>query len=183
MTAWAAKLVDGLNAADERAQVLTGNLSNEQLNWRPTAGAWSIGQCLEHLCITNEQYLPAIEERLAGQAKGNTDEISPGWFGRWFIASFAEPSGKMKKAKAPKKIAPAARVDGRVLERFLSGNEEVRELVARASEYDVNRIRFKNPFIPLIWFTVGTGLVIVTRHQHRHLLQAERVKAAEGFPR
>ncbi len=183
MTAWAAKLVDGLNAADERAQVLTGNLSNEQLNWRPTAGAWSIGQCLEHLCITNEQYLPAIEGSLAGKAKGSTEEILPGWFGRWFIASFAEPLGKTKKAKAPKKIAPTTRVDGAVLERLLAGNRNVRDLIERASEYDVNRIRFKNPFIPLIRFTVGTGLTIVVRHQHRHLLQAERVKAAEGFPR
>ena len=51
----------------------------------------------------------------------------------------------------------------------------MRELVARASAYDVNRIRFKNPFTPLLRFTVGTGLEIVTQHQSRHLLQAEVV--------
>jgi hypothetical protein len=34
-----------------------------------------------------------------------------------------------------------------------------------------------NPFVPLVRFTVGTGVEIVWRHQHRHLLQAERVAA------
>jgi hypothetical protein len=55
-------------------------------------------------------------------------------------------------------------------------------LIERASEYDVNRIRFVNPFIPVIRFTTGTGLQIVARHEVRHLLQAERVKEAAGFP-
>lgn len=183
MAAWTERLLSDLDEASASARRLVEGLSNEQLNWQPTAEAWSIGQCLEHLCITNEQYLPAIEGSLAGKTKGQAERITPGWFGRWFIESFIEPSGRTKKAKAPKKIAPASQVDGAVLERFLSSNEKARKLIARASEYDVNKIRFKNPFIPLIWFTVGTGLVIVTRHQHRHLLQAEKVKEAAGFPR
>jgi hypothetical protein len=51
-----------------------------------------------------------------------------------------------------------------------------RDLVRCAGAYDINRIRFRNPFIPLLRFTVGTGLEIVWRHQRRHLLQAERIK-------
>ena len=52
----------------------------------------------------------------------------------------------------------------------------------RARGYDVNRIRFQNPFIPLIYFTVGTGLEIVSKHEHRHLLQAERIRTSPAFP-
>jgi hypothetical protein len=37
--------------------------------------------------------------------------------------------------------------------------------------------------VPVIYFTVGSGLVILVRHQHRHLLQAERVVESAGFPR
>jgi len=32
----------------------------------------------------------------------------------------------------------------------------------------------KNPYLPLIRFTVGTGLLIMPAHERRHLLQAER---------
>ena len=46
----------------------------------------------------------------------------------------------------------------------------------------VNRIRFKNPFIPMLRFTMGTGFEIVSKHQSRHLLQAERVRESVNFP-
>jgi hypothetical protein len=55
-------------------------------------------------------------------------------------------------------------------------------LVRRASAYDVNCLRFRNPFIPLLRFTVGTGLEIISRHQQRHLLQAERTKQESALP-
>jgi hypothetical protein len=37
--------------------------------------------------------------------------------------------------------------------------------------------------VPLVRFTVGTGLQIIARHNHRHLLQAERVIDLPDFPR
>jgi len=42
-------------------------LSPEQLNWRPRPEAWSVGQCLEHLHLANEVYLPAISIALEGR--------------------------------------------------------------------------------------------------------------------
>ena len=69
-------------------------------------------------------------------------------------------------------------VDATILDRFLASNEEARRLVERAGEVDVNHVRFKNPFVPMLRFTIGTGLEIIAKHQDRHLLQAERVRAA-----
>ena len=180
---WTERLVSELDVADERARKLLSGLSAQQLNWQPADGGWSVGQCLEHLCIANEVYLPAIARGLEGKPKKPVEKITPGWFGRWFIASFIEPSPKQKKTPAPKKIAPGSRVETSILERFLASNSATREVIGRAREYDVNQIRFRNPLVSVIWFTVGTGLMIISGHERRHLLQAERVKAAEGFPR
>ena len=154
-----------------------------QLNWRARPEEWSVGQCLEHLYVTNQVYLPPINEALTGQSAARVAEITPGWFGRWFIRNYIEPSPQTKKAKAPKKIAPPALVDASILTRFRESNERVRMLVGLAGRLDVNRIRFANPFIPLLRFTVGTGLEIIVRHQRRHLLQAERIRASAEFPR
>jgi len=181
-TAWAVRIISELDAADQRAKTLVNGLTPRQLNWRPGPGAWSVGQCLEHLRAVNEVYLPAISASLEGRASRAVQDITPGWFGRWFLRNYIEPSSKTKKARAPRKIAPATQIDPSVLENFLASNQAVRELVHRASGYDVNRVRFKNPFIPMLRFTVGTGLEIVSSHQRRHLLQAERVKQAQGFP-
>lgn len=55
--------------------------------------------------------------------------------------------------------------------------------LARARGHDINRVRFRSPFLPLLRFTVGTGLQVITRHNHRHLGQAERVRQSPEFPR
>jgi len=182
LPAWPARLIAELDAADERAEELVSGLNPEQLNWQPRPGAWSVGQCLEHLCISNEVYVPAISASLVGKPVSTVQDITVGWFGRWFIRSYIEPSPQTKQARAPKKIAPRARVEPSVLDRFLRSNQAARELLRQASDHDVNCIRFRNPFIPLLRFTVGTGLEIIPRHERRHLLQAERAKQCSGFP-
>jgi hypothetical protein len=181
-TPWAVRLISELDAADQRAKELLEGLTPLQLNWKPSQQVWSVGQCLEHLRVANEVYLPAISASLAARPFLSVQDITPGWFGRWFIRNYIEPSCESKRARAPKKIAPGAQVDPSILELFLASNQAARELVRRASHHDVNRVRFKNPLIPVLRFTVGTGLEIVSRHERRHLLQAERVKHAGGFP-
>lgn len=179
---WCVRLISELNRADERAAGLARSLNPQQLNWIPAPGVWSVGQCLEHLYITNEVYLRPMSRALEGRQPAVVQEITPGGFGRWFIRNFIEPSSKTKRGRAPKKIKPGAHVESDILDRFLDSNKRTRDLALRAGNYDVNRIRFRNPFIPLIRFTLGTGLEIISKHQSRHLLQAERVRASAAFP-
>jgi len=172
---WVQRLLSEFDSAGRRAQSLAQGLSIVQLNWRPTQDTWSIGQCLQHLLTANEVYLPPLAASLNGQQKSRVQEIIPGWFGRWFIRSYIAPSAQSRRIRAPKKIEPSRHIEAAVVESFLRSNQAALQLVRDASDYDVNRIRFKNPFIPLLRFTVGTGLEIVSKHQDRHLLQAERV--------
>jgi hypothetical protein len=180
--AWSVRLAFELSANDQTAQALAGGLNDAQLNWRPAPDSWSVGQCLEHLCITNEVYLAAISAALKDKPDSPVEQITPGRFARWFIRSFVEPSPNTKRAPAPPKIRPAAHVDVAVLERFLSGNKSCRELILRARSKNVNHLRFWNPLVPGIRFTVGTGLEIIASHERRHLLQAERVRDSANFP-
>ena len=179
---WSLRLIAELDAADRRAESVTKGLSTSQLNWQPKQGAWSVGQCLEHLRIANEVMLQAISAALEGRPRRRVGEIRLGWFSHWFIRSYIAPNPGGARARAPKKIEPARQVEPIVLERFVRSNRAVRELARRASAYDVNGIRYKNPFIPLLRFTVGVGLEIITKHSGRHLLQAEAVRQSAGFP-
>lgn len=174
--AWSRQLIAELQASDQRAIALARGLSVEQLNWKPRPESWSVGQCLEHLCLSGEVYVGPIAKALNNQRPSPVETITPGWFGAWFIRSFIAPSPVTKKARAPGKIKPVLSVvEPSVLDRFLAANREVRALIERAQPYDVNRIRFANPFVPIIRFTVGTGFEIISKHEDRHLLQAERV--------
>jgi hypothetical protein len=178
--AWSLRLTAELDAADQRAIALARTLTPWQLNWTPSPGVWSVGQCLEHLSIANEVYLAAMSNSLVGRRPAAVSDITPGWFGRWFIRNYIEPSSTTTRRRAPRKIKPGAQIEASILDRFLSSNEKARGFVHRARSYDVNRIRFTNPFIPVIRFTVGTGLEILSKHQSRHLLQAERVRGEIG---
>ena len=176
--AWLLRLNAELDAADQRGTAVAHGLTPQQLNWRRGPAEWSVGQCLEHLAIANEVYLRAMAGSLEGRRADLVAEITPGWFGRLFIRTVIDPSPTTRRWRAPKQIRPGAQVPPTVLARFHATNRAIREFMQRARHYDVNRIRFKNPFIGIIRFTVGTGLEIVSRHERRHLLQAERIRAA-----
>lgn len=181
---WCRRITSDIDAADARATALTRGLTVDQLNWKPHQAVWSVGQCLEHLCLANEVYVEPIAASLRGNPTGPVEEITPGWFGRWFIRTYIEPTTQKSRARAPRKATPVAtEIDASILDRFIASNAAMRDVIARAEKYDVNRIRFENPYVPLIRFTVGTGLQIIARHNHRHLLQAERVKQLSEFPK
>lgn len=182
LPAWAAHAIEQLEVSDRQADAVARGLSAARLNWRPAPGMWSVGQCLQHLLAANEVYLPAMARALDDGTPSVVQAISPGWFARWFIRAYIEPSVGGKRARAPGKITPAEHIDPSVLDLLLRSNEAARLLVGRAAGYDINRIRFRNPFVPLLRFTVGTGLEIIWKHQRRHLLQAERVRHAALFP-
>lgn len=181
--AWATDLLQQLDDRDAHARRVAKDLSVAQLNWKAEPMSWSIGQCLEHLSISNEVYTEPIVAALHGRASHPVERITPGWFGRWFLNSYIEPDTQRIKAKAPGKIRPvASHLDLSILDRFLASNAKVRAAITLARDVDVNRVRFRNPFIPIIWFTVGTGLLLLVRHDRRHLLQADRVRANPAFP-
>jgi DinB superfamily len=173
---WPDRLLAALDANDRQAIDVARGLSADEINWKPEPQAWSIGQCLDHLYVSNKVYLPPIARALEGRSPSPVDDIQPGWFGRWFIRTYIDPDTQRRKAQAPQKSRPAPRIDPSVLDSFLRSNDDVRTLIRRASAYDVNRIRFVNPFVPVIRFTVGTGFEVTCRHERRHLLQAGRVK-------
>ena len=54
-----AYLIDVLKTLDRMTseyQRDLGQLSSTQLNWKPDPKSWSVGQCIDHVIVTNELY-------------------------------------------------------------------------------------------------------------------------------
>jgi hypothetical protein len=162
--AWPERIIAQLDNADLRAQTLAQNLTNEQLNWRPSPQEWSIGQCLQHLVEFNREYGAAISRALDGEHPSPVGEL------------------KIGRVSSPKKIKPDTQISPSVLNDFLRSNQQAKDLVRRAAAFNVNRIRYKNPLAPLVRFTVGVGFELTWKHELRHILQAERVRQSPEFP-
>jgi hypothetical protein len=177
-------ILDDLDRSDGDTRGLIGGLSDSQANWQPRETAWSISQCVDHLARANTIYtaalLAAVKDARAVR-KLRSAPIQPGWISRIFIHAL-EPPPK-RKLRAPKKIVPAAQISGEeALRAFLHSQEQVRTVIREGAWLDLNRIRFRNPFIGILRFTVGAGLLIIAAHNRRHLWQAEQVREAAGFP-
>jgi hypothetical protein len=177
-------ILQQLEHSERAAAELIAGLSPLQVNWKPNGVvSWSICQCLDHLARTNRIYCQAMLESIAHLRPGISGTIAatPGWFGRLFIGKMEPPV--RARFKAAKKVIPAADGDAKVpLRDFVNSHSEVRRVIGSWERMDFNRVRFRNPFVPLLRFTVATGLLIINAHDRRHLWQAERVKASEGFP-
>jgi len=173
-------ILNQLKNSEEAAGTLIAGLSDAQLNWQPNDGrSWSIWQCLDHLARTNRVYGQAMLEAIAhpGPYTKATKAITPGWFGRWFITRM-EPSAQTRY-NTVKKVMPGPAGNGQaVMREFADSHAEARHVVASWEQADLNQ----NPFVPLLRFTVVTGLMIINAHDRRHLSQAERVKQSAGYP-
>lgn len=173
-----------LEANDRRFRPLVHGLNEEQFNWRVDERSWSIAQCLDHLNVANRLYLaPMLVGIEAGRRSGATRKgpIRSGFLERLFVGSM-EPPPKWK-LPAPRKIVPAVnKPKAEVVEEWRLTQDEVRALLHASAGLDLNGIRFVNPFIPLVRFSVGTGFLVIAAHERRHLWQAERVKGDAGFP-
>jgi hypothetical protein len=158
--------------------------SPEQLLWRPPEGGWSIAECIEHVARVNSQYLPPMKAAIAKGKESTVDKdclFSPGG---WFSAAFLRRIGPRVtiKFKAPGKIRPVSVEPEQAFQELRRGHIEIQEMLAGTAQLDLNRIRFKNPFVPILRFTVSTGFLIMAAHGRRHLEQARRLETMVGFP-
>jgi hypothetical protein len=168
--------------AEEQAAKLVSRLSRAQADWRPKAHSWSVRQCLDHLARTNLTYAGALQEAISSSRKPRerTVELTPGWFGAWFVKKMEPPV--QTKFKTFQKVVPAE--TGNIqdaLAAFVKSHEPVRRVLEAAANVDFNRVRFRNPFVVIFRFSVGTGLLIINAHDRRHLWQAQRIVEMPGI--
>jgi hypothetical protein len=175
-----------LSDSEESAAKLILGVSPAQASWQAEPGkSWNIWQCLHHLVLTNRIYTAAIMQAvMKGGPSGRTaaEGISPGWFGRWFISQL-EPPARRRIKTLPGMNPPAQGNLEQAQREFAASHEEVREVLKHWDNVDFNQARFHSPFASLLKFTVGTGLLIITAHDRRHLWQAERMKQTPGYPK
>ena len=178
-------LKDQLDSAERDARMLVENLAEERGGWRPEAGSWSVAECLDHLARTNHVYLRAMKEPAIRGRAASRFRRGPavhGFLGRWFARRMELPVKAPFRMKSPRSIEPSAPSSlANAFASFMTSQIEVRDFLTAYADLDPAAIRFPNPFVRGIRFSLATGLHVITAHQRRHIWQAWRVRrAAEG---
>ncbi|HXU13727.1 MAG TPA: DinB family protein [Terriglobales bacterium] len=185
LTRTRAQLSAELADLDQLFSALYNRCSREQLLWRPGAGSWCIAECIEHVARGISQYLAPMRQAILKGGPSAREENYLFAPGGWFSAAFLRRIGPQVtvKFKAPRKIRPLQVDPEKAFDELRRGHREAQELLSATEQLDLNRTRFKNPFVPVLRFTVATGFLILAAHGRRHLLQAERVPEADAFPK
>jgi len=179
------ELKDQLDAAERDAQALVAGLAEERGGWRAETGSWSVAECLDHLATTNRVYLGAMKgSAIRGREQGRLRRgpALPGLIGRWFVSTMEPPVKAPFRMKAPRIVAPrSAPPLANAFTSFLTSQDEARAFLLEYADLDLAAVRFPNPFLRGIRFSLATGLHVIAAHERRHLWQAWRVRrASEG---
>lgn len=175
-------LHEQLDAAERDAQAIVEGLSEEQGTRRPRDGAWCVSECLDHLATANRVYLRAMQkaaDRARTRVRYRRRPAKPGLAGRLFIYTLEPPPKWWSKLKAPRKIRPReAPPLADSFASFAASQRDVRVFLRSTADLDLASIRFPNPFVRGVMFSLATGLHVITAHERRHLWQAWGVRRA-----
>jgi len=175
-------LEDAYDAAERDARSLIDGLSEGLGTWRAEPGSWSVAQCLDHLATANRVYLAAMQpaaERALANGRQRRGPAQPGLIGGWFVRSLEPPAKPGRKGKSPPKIVP--RKDPALADAssaFLASQVEIRRFLEKYAGVDLAGVRFPNPFIFGLRFSLATGLHVLASHERRHLWQGWNVRRA-----
>lgn len=171
-------ILDELEAATVRARRLAEPLDDATFARRLSSTAWSAAECIEHLTLTTQAFLPAIDEALArpaGAPIGSDHQFRRDVAGT-LLCWILEPPYRMKvKTSSPfVPESPASREA--VLGAFEAGQTALAERV-RAANGRVLSAKVQSPFSDKVRYTLYSTFRIIPAHERRHCWQAEQTVA------
>ncbi len=164
---------------EARLHRLAEAATEQQWSRRPAPGSWSVDECVAHLTLTNERYLPilldatdAAPELADPQAAFHRDLT-----GR-LLAWFMEPPVRFKLPTAAAFEPPSSAGRPATMARFDAVHARLIAAIAAMDGLDITRIRMASPFNAKVRYSTWSALCILAAHERRHLWQAERALAA-----
>jgi hypothetical protein len=173
------KQFEGLSAA---ADALTAPLTDDQFEWQPPQGGWSVAQCLEHLNTYARQYLSKLDDAIADAISRGLYAEGPftyNWIGRAVVRLNEPPPLLHFKSQARYKPGPR-RARQEVLAAFRAYQVQYIDRLHQANGLDLARARVSSPTTSWLRLPLGSGFLLLAAHERRHLHQAKQVTALLG---
>jgi hypothetical protein len=152
------------------------HLDSESLNRKSNPESWCILECLEHLNLYGDFYLPLIKEKIKSSETKNAVEFKSGPLGAYFAKSML-PKEKLNKMKTFKDKNPLnASLDTSVIDRFLNQQIQLIELINLSKNVNLNKVKIPTSISHLIRLKLGDVFQFIVNHNIRHMKQIEKIK-------
>lgn len=151
-------------------------LTDAQWNYQPAPDVWSIGDCAEHIALS-EDVLFQIIEKLA-----HSPSISTKGARQQDELVLRMVRDRSQKLKAPETIMPTHGLGNRtaLVQRFLASRRRTMEFV-RDTEDELRRRFAPHP----VYGTLDAyqWILLLSAHTERHTAQLNEIKASPGYPK
>jgi len=149
--------------------------SDSELNWREDEKSWSILECIEHLNLYGDFYLPEIE-RVIRNSRSKTEELfKSGVLGNYFAKAML-PKAKLNKMKTFKDKNPSkSNLNRNTFDRFERQQIQLIDLLNKARNINLNKEKTNITITKLIKLKIGDTFRFVINHNTRHINQIERI--------
>ena len=172
-----------LSEATARAWQLIKSTDARMFTVRPRIGSWSAAECLAHLSVSTELFLPVLEKALSdAREKGLKSDRVPkmdvvGRTLRWFM----EPPIRKRVETTTPFVPRSARAKAEAFGEFAALQSKLVDMLHAAEGLDLRKMKIVSPFDKRVKYNVYSAFRIIAAHQRRHLWQAE--KAVEDVRR
>lgn len=181
-------LLKELDAVFRDGSRLMDGLADDAMFWRPSEAGWSVGECVSHLLVTLELYLPRIESAVtAGLAdpRARRDPGTPSRPPRGFAARLIqsqEPPVK-RGMKAVKVLREFPDRDGSSLRNdWVTQHESLEAWIRDSATIDLTRVKIRSPVLRLLRMKLDTAIRFILAHERRHIWQGWNVRRDPRFP-
>jgi len=176
-------IVAELEDAQERVHRLVAATPADRWSVRADPLRWSVAECIAHLNLTTKALLPLIRRALeeARRQKSPHTLRYRRDFPGWLLSIMAGPMLTVNGRRIGKVRTAAAFIPGgdlgrdTVVDEFDRLQTEQIGMIRVADGLPLSAVRIVSPFDARIRYNVYSALVILPRHQRRHLEQAEDV--------
>jgi len=178
-----ADIVKGFETAQALLEKLADNIPDAAWEERTEPGHWSVAECVAHLNLTSEAYIPRLRAALAEAKAMNAPKVKKYRkdFAGGFLAMMFGPLpmlGKIRlgKVKTMTGFEPTGSLPKQsTLAAFRRDQDTLIELVREGDGLPIDRVKIRSPFGEKITYNCYSAFVILYRHEHRHLEQAQLV--------
>jgi len=151
--------------------------TDEELNKRLTDESWSVLECLEHLNLYGNFYLPEIKNRIERSKTKAATEFKSGWLGNYFAQSML-PKENLNKMKAFKSMNPIhSSLSKNTVTVFIDQQKQLLDLLNASRNVNLNKVKTNISITTLIKLKLGDTFKFLIYHNKRHVVQAKKVLA------
>ena len=168
-----------LDAASARLRALSAKLTELAWSRRPAPGRWSAGECVAHLNLTSEAFLPLLRqgvEEARRLGSGSSARLRIGFAG-WLVKKLTGPARWFKVKTTPEFVPQGDRAGTQLVAEFQRLQDELIGLLRSADGLPLDRVTVTSPFSASVRYNVYAAFAVIPGHQFRHLAQAEDAAA------